>query len=103
MLLENLLYAIQGVIFFLIFGGFEFKYLFKWQIWLVAIISMFHHVCKILGIKKSKHVSAQVITDFIKIVFVFFICYWFFDIMPTRNEVVGTIIIISSLFIIKRK
>lgn len=99
---ENMIYALQGVVLFSVFGGFSFKILFSWQVLVVAIPSIIHHVYIIIGNQKAKHTSLIILTDFIKTVITFSSCFVFFRKIPTIQEFIGISIILTSLFFLKK-
>lgn len=99
---ENMIYAFQGVVLFLIFGGFSFKMLISWQVLIVAIPSIIHHVYIVIGNQKAKHTSLIILTDFLKTVITFGSCFFFFRKTPTIHEFIGISIILTSLFFLRK-
>lgn len=99
---ENLIYAAQGVIFFIIFGGFEWKYLFSWQALIVAIPSIIHHIFIIIGNQKSKYTAGLLLIDFLKVGIVYTSTYIFFGKSFSVLELVGIGIICISVLLLKK-
>ena len=100
---ENFIYAAQGVVLFSIFGGFSFKILFSWQVILVSLFAIIHHVFVIIGTQKSKYVSNIILIDFAKVIVAYLSCFVFFDKKPITIEIIGASMIVFALFLIKNK
>jgi drug/metabolite transporter (DMT)-like permease len=100
-IIENLIYASQGFIFFWIFGSFKWEYLFTWQVLLVALPSIGHHILVILGNQRSKYTAGILLIDFTKVGIVYLSTYAFFGKTFSTVEIVGVITICGSICLLK--
>jgi len=94
---ENLSYALIGLGFFLLCGGFQLKYLFSLQVLCVAIPSIIHHTFVILGNQKSKYFASIIFTDFFKVSIALLSGLLFFSRLPTVYEIIGMFILCFSV------
>jgi drug/metabolite transporter (DMT)-like permease len=100
---ENMICIFFGVFCFIIFGNFKLEYLFSWQVVLVAIPTLIHHIFLITGHQRTENVMQILFLNLFKYNFVFFADLLFFDIPLTLNKVLGLLIISSGIVFIKRK
>jgi len=78
-ILDNFIYTLVGIVGFSIFRNFNIKILFSWQILLITIPSVIHHIFVILGNQELKNFIEIIIADFLKIIFTLLSCYIFFN------------------------
>lgn len=116
MVFENAIYAIQGLLFFYIFGGktvtilgnslqfdaFNWKYLFSWQVWLATIPATAHHILLILGVQSSKFTGTIIMSDLVKVILAYISALIFFGNIPSLLELVGVFIICTSVYIFNK-
>lgn len=101
--IENLFYALQGLILFYLFGNFKWQYLFTWQVLLVALPSLGHHILVILGNQASKYTAGLILIDFTKVGMAYLSTFIFFGRSVSSLQILGVTITCFAVATLKNK
>ena len=94
-IVENMIYVAIGLTGFSFYGGFSLKILFSWQILLVAIPSIIHHIFVILGNQKTKNTIEIIILDIFKILITLISAYLLLGKTLNIFEYIGCFIMLT--------
>ncbi len=90
-----MIYVAIGLTGFSFYGGFSLKILFSWQILLVAIPSIIHHIFVILGNQKTKNTIEIIILDIFKILITLISAYLLLGKTLNIFEYIGCFIMLT--------
>jgi drug/metabolite transporter (DMT)-like permease len=99
--MDNFAYVVFGISGFIFYGGFSIRVLFSWQVLLVALFSIFHHIYIILGNQESKNTINVLVIDLAKIIFTLMSTYVFFGKNISYLQFVGMCIMVFVLWFYK--
>jgi len=99
--IENMLYGFIGVFNLLKSGGFNISVLFSWQVLLITLLCIGHHIFDILGNRASHSAVEIIICECLKIIFILCSGYFFFRSVLGIKEYIGIFIMLIGLVIYK--